>query len=130
MKTSRLVIGIISIILFVIVSFQSCAAGISNSLANNGSNSGSAGLFLSICLLIAGIVGIAARKSKDGAITSGCFYLVGGLLAFGESKTFPDLAIWSLISFSFAAVFIIGALKQKNKIDDDTVKVQIVKKKK
>ena len=36
MKTWKLVSGILSIILFVIVSFQSCAAGIGNTLSENG----------------------------------------------------------------------------------------------
>ena len=35
MKTWKLVSGIISIVLFAFVMFQSCAAGISNSLAEN-----------------------------------------------------------------------------------------------
>ena len=37
MKTWKLVSGIISIVLFAFVMFQSCAAGISNSLAENAS---------------------------------------------------------------------------------------------
>ena len=42
MKTWKLVSGILSIILFVIVTFQSCAAGVANSLEANGETSGSA----------------------------------------------------------------------------------------
>ena len=41
MKTWKLVSGIISIVLFAFVMFQSCAAGISNSLAENGESGGS-----------------------------------------------------------------------------------------
>lgn len=41
MKTWKLVSGILSIILFVFVSFQSCAAGISNTLEANGEAGGS-----------------------------------------------------------------------------------------
>lgn len=36
MKTWKLVSGILSIIMFVFVTFQSCAAGISNSIEDNG----------------------------------------------------------------------------------------------
>ena len=42
MKTWKLVSGILSMILFVIVTFQSCAAGVANSLEANGETSGSA----------------------------------------------------------------------------------------
>ena len=51
MKTWKLVSGIISIVLFAFVMFQSCAAGISNSLAENGESGGSAGLIVAIILL-------------------------------------------------------------------------------
>ena len=48
-STGRLVLGILAIVLFVLVAFQSCAAGVSNSLEESNSFSGSSGLFLSIC---------------------------------------------------------------------------------
>lgn len=115
MKTSRLVIGIISIVLSLIVTFQSCAAGIGNSLAENKEVSGSAGLFLAICMLVAGIVGIAARKSKGGTITAGCFYIVGGIIGLANAGSYSDLKIWAVLSFIFAVVFILTAIKQKEK---------------
>ena len=40
------VVGIISIVLFAIVEFQSCAAGIGNAIQNSKEASGSAGLIL------------------------------------------------------------------------------------
>ena len=51
MKTWKLVSGILSIILFVIVTFQSCAAGVANSLEANGETSGAAGVFEAILML-------------------------------------------------------------------------------
>lgn len=115
MKTSRLVIGIISIVLFVLIVFQSCAVGTANTLEGNGETSGSAGFFLAVCMLIAGIVGIVTRnKGKGGPIIAGCFYLIGGLLGIANVGSFADLQIWAILSFVFAAVFIIGALRQKN----------------
>lgn len=48
MKVWKLVSGILSIILFVFVSFQSCAAGVSNALEANGEASGSAGIIVAI----------------------------------------------------------------------------------
>ena len=76
MKTWKLVSGIISIVLFAFVMFQSCAAGISNSLAENGESGGSAGLIVAIILLAGGIVSIATRNgSKGGNIALIGFYL-------------------------------------------------------
>ena len=54
MKTAKLVIGIISMVLFVLVAFQSCAAGLGNALADNGEVSGTSGMLLAFCMLIAG----------------------------------------------------------------------------
>ena len=44
MKTWKLVAGIISIILFVVVSFQSCAAGGVYAPGGNGGTSGAGGI--------------------------------------------------------------------------------------
>ena len=107
MKTAKLVIGIISMVLFVLVAFQSCAAGLGNALADNGEVSGTSGM------LLAGIVGVATRKSKGGGIVAGVFYLLGGLLGIVNYGSFSDLAIWSVLCFIFGAVFILGSLKMK-----------------
>ena len=59
MKVWKLVSGILSIILFVFVSFQSCAAGLSNALEANGEASGTAGIMVAVFMLAGGIVSIA-----------------------------------------------------------------------
>lgn len=113
MKTTKLVIGIVSIVLFLLISFQFCAAGIGNTLAENGEASGSAGFILALFMLIAGIVGIAGRKSKGASITAGIFYAAGGITGICNVGSFADLMIWSILSFIFAAVFIIGGILHK-----------------
>lgn len=115
MKTTRLVIGIISILLFFIISLQSCAAGIGNTLEGNGEVSGSAGFLLSICMLVAGIIGVSARKAKVGSIVAGGFYAFGGLIAIVNVGSYSDLQIWAVLSFIFAIVFILTGIKQKEK---------------
>lgn len=117
MKTTKLVLGIISIVLSVFVLFQSCAAGVANSLSENGETSGSAGLLLAICFLVAGIVGIATRNGKSGgAYTAGGFYIVGALLGFANAGTlYKDLIIWSVIGLAFGIVFIVGTILGKKK---------------
>lgn len=113
MKTAKLVIGIVSIVLFVLVVFQSCVAGIGNALTKSGEVSGAAGILLAFCMLIAGIVGISTRNSKSGGIVAGVFYLLGGLLGIINYGSFSDLAIWSIFCFIFGVVFILGSLKMK-----------------
>lgn len=115
MKTTRLVIGIISIILFVIISLQSCAVGLGNTLQENGEVSGSAGFLLAICMLVAGIVGVVTRKSKVGSIVAGVFFAFGGLIAISNVGSYSDLQVWSVLSFIFAIVFILTGILQKEK---------------
>ena len=62
MKVWKLVSGILSMVLFILVAFQSCAAGVSNALENNGEVSGSAGLIVAVLMLAGGIVSVATRK--------------------------------------------------------------------
>jgi len=115
MKTAKLVIGIISIVLFIIIMFQSCAVGVVNALESNSNDlSGSAGVILAFAMLIAGIIGIAARKSKGAGITAGIFYIVAALVGFVNLGTYGDLIIWSIIAFAFGVVFIIGSIKMKS----------------
>ncbi len=113
MKTAKLVIGIISMVLFVIITFQSCAVGVGNTITENGENSGSAGFFLAICMLVAGIVGVCTRKTIGGGFVSGGFYAVGGLVGIANYGSYSDLMIWSVLSFAFALVFIVGSILTK-----------------
>ena len=76
MRVWKLVSGILSIILFAVVMFQSCAAGVVNALEDNGGISGSVGVIVGILMLAGGIVSIATRNKtgkghdlQDTAIT-------------------------------------------------------------
>ena len=117
MKTWKLVSGILSIILFVIVSFQSCAAGIGNTLSENGEVGGSGGIFVSIMLLAGGIVSIATRKSgKGGNIALIILFGIGALLGFATAGSYSDLYIWSawcLICAVMAAISLVKGNKNQ-----------------
>ena len=65
MKTWKLVSGILSIVLSVFVLFQSAIAGLSNVLNEADEISGSAGFFVSVFMLTAGIVSIVTRTSSN-----------------------------------------------------------------
>lgn len=108
-----MVIGIISIILFVLIGLQSCVAGVGNALEGAGETSGSAGVIVALFMLIAGIVGVAGRKSKGATITSACFYAVGGLVGISNVGTYSDLKVWSVLSFIFAGIFIVTVIFDK-----------------
>ncbi|MBR2264096.1 MAG: hypothetical protein IJ917_07125 [Firmicutes bacterium] len=114
MKIWRLVAGILSVILCMLVTFQSCAAGVVNALDDNGGSSGSAGLLVAILMLAGGIVSIAVRKStgKGGSIALIIIFGLAALTGFAGHGNYSDLVIWAgwcLINavLAFIALFIV-----------------------
>ena len=119
MKTAKLVIGIISIVLTFLVLFQS---GIGDAMMNEGGTSGASGMLVGIMMLVSGIVAIAARKSKGGAIFCTVFYALAGLIGVSSSGIFKDLVIWGGLCLIFAVVFLVFSIKtQKEPGNSDKV---------
>ena len=111
MKTTKMVIGICSIVLTFLILFQSCAASVGDALANEGGTSGAAGLLVAIMMLIAGIVAIAARKSRGGAIFCTVLYGLSGLIGLTMHGIFADLQVWGTICLIFAVIFLISVIR-------------------
>lgn len=113
MKTWRLVSGIISIVLTFFVMFQSCAAGVVNTLESNGDVSGSAGVIVSIMLLAGGIVSIATRRGgKGGLIATIVLFGIGALLGFTMYGVFTDLLLWAFWCLLNAGMAVFALLKE------------------
>lgn len=116
MKTWKLVSGIISIILFVFVTFQSCAAGIVNTMEENGEVGGSAGLIVAIMLLTGGIVSIATRNGgKGGNIALIVLFGIAALCGFTMAGGYVDLYIWSAWCVINVILAIVALAKNKTK---------------
>lgn len=122
MKIWKLVSGILSMILFVLVSFQSCAAGVVNTLEDNGEVSGSAGLLVAIFMLAGGIVSVATRKSekKGGNIALIILFGLAALIGFTNYGNYSDLAIWSSWCLINAVLAFVAMITGKKKIEDNT----------
>ena len=124
MKVWKLVSGILSMILFVLVAFQSCAAGVSNALEANGEVSGSAGIIVAILMLAGGIVSVVTRKSEKKGGNIALIILLGlaALIGFTNYGSYSDLAIWSgwcLINAILAIVAIITGKKKTKETTSD-----------
>lgn len=122
MKVWKLVSGILSIILFVFVSFQSCAAGLSNALEANGEASGTAGIMVAVFMLAGGIVSIATRKAKGkgGNIALIILFGIAALVGFTNYGSYSDLAIWSGWCMINAVLAVIAMITGKKKIEDES----------
>ena len=115
MKTSKLVIGIISIVLFLFIAMQSCVAGLGNAMADNGEVSGTSGLILAIAMLVSGIVAIATRNNEKagGSMVCAVFYILAGIIGLITSGSYTDLNIWAGLSILFGIIFVFFIFKQK-----------------
>ena len=112
MKTWKLVSGILSIVLFVFVTFQSCAAGVANTLEANGEVCGSAGIIVAIMLLAGGIVSIATRKGgKGGNIALIVLFGIGALCGYTMAGSYGDLYIWATWCLICAVLAIVSLIK-------------------
>ena len=121
MKVAKLVSGIISIVLCPLVLFQSCAAGISNTLEENGEVGGTGGLLVAIFLIVAGIVGLATRHNsgKGASIVTAVFYALGAFCGFVSADSYSDLNLWAAVCLIFMVLYIIAAVKAKKPVKQE-----------
>ncbi|MCI8960326.1 MAG: hypothetical protein HFG62_14570 [Lachnospiraceae bacterium] len=115
MKTWKLVSGILSMILFVLVAVQSCAAGVVNALEDNGGTSGSIGMLVGVLMLAGGIVSVATRKSqgKGGNIVLVILFGLAALMGFVGYGNYSDLVIWAFWCLINAILAVIAIIKNK-----------------
>lgn len=109
MKVSKLVIGIIMIVLSVFIVFQSGAAGLGNAMSGNGEVSGSAGVMLAVMFLASGIVYIATRKRDGlgGDIACLIMLVIAALMGWTNAGSYSDLMIWSWLGFIIGVGFFV-----------------------
>lgn len=112
MKTAKLVFGILSILFSIMVLFQSCAAGLLDAMQGVGGTGGSAGSLVAVLMLAGGIVNIAARNSKGGAIACVVLFCVAGIIGATMYGVFMDLQIWSWYCILVAAINLISIVTQ------------------
>ena len=114
MKTWKLVSGILSVVLSLVVMFQSCAAGIVNTMSENGQVSGLAGVIVAIMMLAGGIVSIVTRKGgKGGSIALIVVFGIATLLGYGLAGNFSDLNIWATWCLVNVVLAIVALVKFK-----------------
>lgn len=89
--------GILSIVFFVMILFQSCAVSVGDAITDSGESGGSAGIILAFLLLASGIVSIASKNNSraggDVAILILC--ALSCLFGFTMAGSYTDLLIWS-----------------------------------
>ena len=121
MKTTKLILGILTIVISCFVLFQSCSAGVANALSENGESSGSGGALVSLLMLAGGITMIASRKNsaKGGSIAGVIIFGISALIGFASAGTvFKDLIVWAVLCVILAIVNFIAIFCCKKNEDD------------
>ena len=95
------------------VTFQSCAAGVVNTIEDEGGVSGSVGMLVAILLLAGGIVSIATRKSegKGGNIALLILFGFAALFGYAGHGNYTDLVIWATWCLINAVLAIVALVK-------------------
>ena len=111
----KTIIGAFSLVLSVIVFFQSAIAGLGNVLADSGEISGTAGVLTAILFFTAGLVGLISRKSekKGGPIACGIMYWICFFFSRMFSGSFADLRVWGFIAFIFGTIMFFSTCRSK-----------------
>ena len=126
MKTWKLVSGILSIMLFVWMMFQSFAVGFANIILNTGEFSGFAGIVVAILILAGGIVSISTRNiGKDGDITLILLFGIAALIGLTMAGSiYLDLYVWAF----WGAVNVITAMVSFTQKNSESKEVDTVNK--
>ena len=113
MKTLRLVLGILSIVLSFFLIFTSCAEAFTSGLTNDSNLEKSSGIYMMVAFVIlaSGITAICTRKSKIGSIITGIIYLFAYIVSFTD--TYTDLkSSFGTIALILAIIFILTGIIQ------------------
>lgn len=122
MKIWKLVSGILSIVLFIFVVFQSCAAGVASALGNEDDVSGSVGIVVAILMLVGGVVSIVTRNSekKGGNIALIILFGLAALFGYVGYGIFTDLIIWATWCLICAILAIVSTILNKRATSNTT----------
>lgn len=121
MKTTKLILGILTIVISCFVLFQSCAAGAVNALSDNGESSGSGGALVALLMLSGGITMIASHKNtaKGGSIAGVIIFGISALIGFTSAgSVFKDLIVWAVLCVILAVINLIAVLCCKKNSDN------------
>ena len=112
MKTWRLISGILSIVLSLVILLQSCAVGMLEAMGADGSDSASV-LLVALLLIAAGIVAIVTRNgSRGGSIALVVLYAVAAVIGF-SATVYADLIVWAVWCCVCAVAALVSLLRRR-----------------
>lgn len=118
MKIWKTFSGIISILVFGFVVFQSCAAKMVDDYQGKGGTAGVAGMLVAIVLLICGALSISTRSSTKGAgdLSIVILYVIAAIVGYTKHGFYKDLIVWATWCLICAVVvFVLDIVQTVNR---------------
>lgn len=122
MKTTKLVVGILQILMAVMILVQSCAVGASHAMEDKTSDAGgSVGFIVAILFLATGITYLASRKSLKlgGDIAGLIMMLIAWVMGIVNAHDYQDLLIWGWLAFIIGVGFFVWHFMVNKKAKDN-----------
>jgi len=118
MKTTKLVIGILMIVLAAFILFQSMFAGVGNAIEGNNHTSGTSGVLVALLYIVMGIVYLATRKARKlgGDIANLILSILLLIIGLSSIGNYSDLQIWSWLGFIIGVCFFVWHLLANRKV--------------
>lgn len=114
MKDIRLIIGIVTIMLFVFVVFQSFGA---YATVKSSNGIGNIGIMISFMALIAALICINTRDAYSGAFISAVFYALAGFLGLFNFTNHKIVFVYGFMFIMFSIFSVLIGIKQKNALN-------------
>lgn len=108
-------IGILSIILFIIDEFDSCAVDLGNVLGGVKKVDGTAGMVLGLFMLVAGIISLCSKKYRGRIIAAIIFYCASAFIGYCNIDSFSEIRVWITVNILFAALLLINLIAKWKK---------------
>ena len=101
MKTTKLVAGILMIVIAVFIIIQSMMAGMTEALTQSNGHAGAAGIVVALLYLASGIVYIATHSKDSLGPDIACLVmmLIAWIIGILNAGIYGDLLVWSWLAF-------------------------------
>lgn len=128
MKVTRILIGVLSIVISAYMFFQASLVGVF--FNGTGDISGSMGALVAVFILIAGIAALASGNSTGGTMFSGVMHALGGVIGIVTMNVYGgaygDLLVWSGVAAIFGIIMLFCAIQMgKNRASADSDEKEI-----
>lgn len=122
MKTTKLIVGILQIIIAAFIVFQSAAVGIGHAMEDSSDAGGSVGMVVALLYLVSGIVYLATKKSKSMTADTICMIInvLAWIFAINNAHDYTDLAIWGWLAFIIGVGFFFWHLFTRKSSNSDS----------